>query len=67
MLSDRDIYAAATLMIKRFGNDAPSEAARRAEALAAAGDLDGRAAWLRIMKAAEALLRQRPGPDETIQ
>ena len=67
MLSDRDIYAAATLMIKRFGNDAPSEAARRAEALGAAGDPDGRAAWLRIMKAAEALLRQRPGPDETIQ
>jgi len=67
MISDRDIYASATLMIKRFGNDAPIEAAQRAEALLAEGDLDGRAVWMRIMAAAEALLRQTPGPDETIQ
>jgi len=67
MTSDRDIYASATLMIKRFGNDAPIEAAQRAEAFVAEGNMEGHAAWMRIMKAAEALLRQRPGPGETIQ
>ena len=67
MISDRDIYASATLMIERFGEDAPMQAAKRAEAFMAEGNMDGRAAWIRILKAAEALLRQTPGPGETIQ
>ena len=67
MISDRDIYASANLMIKRFGEDAPMQAAQRAEGFMAEGNMEGHAAWMRIMKAAEELLRQRPGPGETIQ
>jgi hypothetical protein len=43
MMSDRDIYASANLMIRRFGEDAKIEAAKRADELLEAGDMDGRA------------------------
>ena len=62
MTSDLDIYRAAHLLIKRHGDDAPIEAAMRADELAADGDMEGRAVWLRIVKAIEDLLSgDRPG------
>ncbi len=43
------------------GEDAPIEAARRADELAADGDMEGRAVWLRIVKVVEELLaEERP-------
>jgi hypothetical protein len=55
MMTDRDIYASANLMIRRFGEDAKIEAAKRADELVEAGDLDGQAVWKRIIKAIEEL------------
>lgn len=63
MLSDRDIWTSANLMIKRYREDAAAEAAKRAEELSSEGDVDGQQAWLRIAKAIAWL--QAPGPDET--
>ncbi len=61
MTSNFDIYRSAHLLIKRHGNDAPVEAAMRADELAADGDMEGRAVWLRIVKAGEELLsEERP-------
>ena len=61
MTSDLDIYRAPHLLIKRYGDDAPIEAAMRADELAADGDMEGRAVEPRIMKAVEALLSaERP-------
>jgi hypothetical protein len=37
--------------VKRHGEDAPIEAARRADAMLEAGDLDGYAKWKRIPRA----------------
>jgi hypothetical protein len=45
----------ADLMIRRFGEDAKIEAAKRADELLDAGDLDGQAVWMRIIKAIEEL------------
>ncbi len=56
MISDIDTYRAAHLLIERYGDDAPIEAAMRADELMEAGDLEGRAVWLRIVKAVEELL-----------
>ena len=43
------------------GDDAPIEAAMRADELMEAGDMEGRAVWLRIVKAIEELLsKERP-------
>jgi hypothetical protein len=66
MISDRDIYAAANLMLKRYGEDAAIEAAKRADELMAAGDMDGRRKWLRIMKAIEELQRAKPVDGEAV-
>ena len=60
-----DTYRAAHLLIERHGDDAPIEAAMRADELAEDGDMDGRTVWLRIVKAIEELLsEERPGDAE---
>ncbi len=47
---------------KTLGNkDAPIQAARRADAMLDKGDLDGYAAWRRILRAVEELQRVEPG------
>ena len=59
--SDLDVYRAAHLLIKRHGDDAPIEAAMRADELAEDGDMEGRAVWLRILKAVDELIsKERP-------
>ncbi len=65
MTSDIDTYRAAQLLIKRHGDDAPIEAAMRVDELMEAGDMEGRAVWLRIVKAiAELLSEERPDDAE---
>ncbi len=41
MISDLNIYRAANVIIKQFGEDAPIHAAMRTDALLEKGDLDG--------------------------
>ncbi len=61
MISDLDIYRSANELIEQFGDAADIEAAMRADELMEAGDMDGRAVWLRIVKAIEELLSvERP-------
>ncbi len=61
MVDDLDIYRSANELIKQHGDEALVHAAMRAGELAADGDMDGRAVWLRIGKAVEELLaKERP-------
>ncbi len=61
MTSDIDTYRSANELIKQYGEAADIEAAMRADELKGAGDMDGRAVWLRIGKAIEELLaKERP-------
>ena len=63
MISDTDIWRSANELIKQFGDTADIEAATRADALLAKGDLDGQRVWLRILKAIDALRFDQPrGP-----
>ena len=62
MTSDLDIYRSANELIKQHGDKAPIHAAMRADELLEAGDMDGKAVWLRITKAVEELLSEEP-PD----
>ena len=66
MTSDLDTYRCAHLLIERYGDDAPIEAAMRADALMDAGDMDGRAMWLRIVKAIEELQSQERPDDAEV-
>jgi hypothetical protein len=61
MIDPIDTYRSAHLLIKRHGEDAPIHAAMRADELMETGDMEGRAVWLRIVKAIEELLsEERP-------
>ena len=61
MTSDLDIYRSANELIKQRGEVADIEAAMRADERLAAGDMEGEAVWLRIVKAIEELgAREKP-------
>ncbi len=65
MTSDIDIFRSANELIEQHGEDAPIHAAMRADELMKAGDMEGRAVWLRIVKAVEELLSgERPDDAE---
>ncbi len=65
MTADLDIYRSANELIKQHGEAADIEAAMRADERLAAGDMEGRVVWLRIVKAiAELLSEERPGDAE---
>ena len=61
MISDREIWQAAGAMVKRFGDDAVTEAEFRAAALLVEGDAEGYAIWRRIIEAVEGLSATEPG------
>ncbi len=61
MIPGLDIYRSANLLVKQHGEDAPIEAAMRADAMLEKGDLDGYAVWKRVLRAVEELQEMRPG------
>jgi hypothetical protein len=50
-VSDREIWTAANLIIKRLGTEARREAVERAGAMLVRGDAEGHVVWLRIYRA----------------
>ena len=61
MISDLDIYRAANVIIKQYGQDASIHAAMRADAMLEKGDVDAYAVWKRILRAVgELLSKERP-------
>ncbi len=61
MIPDLDIYRSAQVLVRRCGEDAPIEAAMRADAMLDKGDLDGFSVWKRILWAVGELQRVEPG------
>ena len=61
MVSDLDIWRTAAVVVKEHGEDASTYAAMRADALMEAGDMEGRAVWLRVLAAVRELLNTEPG------
>ena len=57
-ISDREVWTAANLIVKRYGADAEIEAARRSDAMLDRGDRDGQ---LRIKRAIVELQAPRAG------
>ncbi len=48
-MNERDIWAAALLLIDRHGNNAALRAIKRVNELLESDDIDGAAVWLRIV------------------
>ncbi len=63
MPDDLDIYRSAKLLIDQHGEDAPIFAAMQADRCLAAGDLDGKAVWMGVIRAIKGLLDQKPPGD----
>ena len=59
MIPEIDIWRAAQLMLKRYGDKALEESAARADELVAAGDDNGAAVWRRITTAVVELANMR--------
>ena len=63
VIPEIDIWRAATLMLKRYGDKALEQSITRADELAADGDHDGADTWRRITVAVEQLANTTPpGP-----
>jgi hypothetical protein len=63
VIPEIDIWRAAQLMLKRYGDQARKESAARATELTLAGDDEGAATWHRIMEAVTQLANTTPpGP-----
>ncbi len=65
MTSDLDIYRSAKLLIDQHGDDAPIFAAMQADKCLEAGNLDGKATWMRVIGAIKELLDQQPPSSDT--
>ncbi len=66
MTSDLDIYRSANLLVRQHGQDAPIHAAIYTGAMLEAGDLDGYAAFKRILRAVEELQGTAPTSGEAV-
>jgi len=63
VIPEIDIWRAATLMLKRYGDKALEQSRTRIDELAADGDHDGADTWRRITTAVEQLANTTPsGP-----
>ena len=56
MIDDRDMWRAAELLVKRYGDGAGAEAEKRADELHSRGDAEGAVTWRRIQEAVLDLL-----------
>jgi hypothetical protein len=66
-MEDMDVWRPAHHMMKRYGDDAALRAAKRADALQAAGDTEGAHVWQRIAAAIGILEREKPSDSEPMR
>ncbi len=67
IIPDLDIYRTANVLLKQHGQDAPIQAAMRADELLEAGDLEGYALFKRMVKAVEEMLSKERPPGVSLQ
>jgi hypothetical protein len=67
MITDLDIYRSARVLFDQYGDGAPLRAGAKAERFSKAGDAEGAAVWLRILRATETLLAKDRPPGATVQ
>ncbi len=66
MTSDIDIYRTASVLIREHGEEADFVAAQRADSFLDAGDMDGLAAWKRVLAAIKEIQREEPREGEVV-
>ena len=66
MIPEADVWTAALLIVKRYGDDAMLEAAERADQLQEDGDWQAAITWHRILDCIERIQAQRPADGEAL-
>lgn len=66
LIATPEIWRQARSLIVQYGADAPTRAARQADAHKDAGDKRGFRNWLWVMQAATELLRDAPRPGDAV-
>ena len=66
MISDRDIWTTANLLIRQHNEHAALEAAQRGDACLERGDMEGLAVWKRVIAAIDEPQRDRPDEGERV-
>jgi len=66
MIDDRDVWAAALAMVRRYKDDAMLEAAARADQLQEDDDWQGAIVWHRILGCIERIQAQKPAEGEAV-
>ena len=66
MTAELDIYRAANILVKEYGQQAPLMAASRIDALLALGDVDGQRVWKAVLRAVNELIRPDLKPGEQV-
>ena len=61
MTSDLDIYRSAKLLVDKHGEDAAIFSAMQADRCLEAANLDGKAVWMRVIRAIKELQQREPG------
>lgn len=56
LMSERDVWMAAGVLIREFGEQAVIEASNKADQFQKLGDVDGQRTWMRIVHAVAAML-----------
>lgn len=66
MVTNLDIWRAASVVIEHHGEDAEIVAAQRADSFLERGDLDGNRVWMRILAKVKELRREKPAGGEAV-
>ena len=66
MVPEFDVYAAATTIIRQYGEEARGHTAMRADAMLKAGDVNGHAAFMRILRVIEEVQCPEPKPGAVV-
>ena len=67
MIPDLEIFRSAQVLVKQHGQDAPLQAAMRADELLDKGDLEGCAVFKRVLRAVEEMLSKERPPGASLQ
>ena len=65
MITEKDIWRTAQLLVKQHGEDPPIHAAMKADEMLEKGDVEGALNWRRILTAVEELQRDQAADGET--
>lgn len=66
MITERDVYRSASVLIGNLGEAAPDHAARFADRQLEAGDMEAYRTWRQVLRAIDEVLRSEPWPGERI-